>query len=239
VVTRTRLGRLRGLAIVLLVVGGLGYADWVLQLVLPVEADLRTSFISELSTIGQPYHHVFRIADVVAGVALGTGAALSWVLTRRHAAVWAPLVVLSACAVFEAAVPLSTSYTFGAALPDPGTGAWWAKVSEPHGVSSFLETLAFLVVLLTCSLALRRSGADRRRLVLVAVGVGAALCGAIDAVLTATLLLNGSAAYLGLVQRLGVSLTAVWLAAAPTWLLVLPAQGSRVSSSATSTRRPV
>jgi hypothetical protein len=229
--------RLRGLAIALLVVGGLGYADWVLQLVLPVDADLRSSFISELSAIGQPYHHVFRIADVVAGIAFGAGAGLSWILTRRHAAVWAPLVVLSACAVFEAAVPLSTSYTFGTALPDPGTGAWWAKVSEPHGVSSLLETLAFLVVLLTGSLALRRSGADRRRLVLLAVGVGAALCGAVDAVLTATLLLNGSADYLGLVQRLGVTLTAVWLAAAPTWLLV--AQGSRVSSSATSTRLPV
>lgn len=217
--------RLQWLAITLLVVGGLGYADWVLQLVLPVDADLRTSFISELSALGQPHHRVFRIADVVAGVALGAGAALSWVLTRRCAAVWAPLVVLSVCAVFEAAVPLSTSYTFGAALPDPGTGAWWAKVSEPHGVSSFLETLAFLVVLVTCSLALRRHGADRRRLVLLAVGVGAALCGAIDAVLTATLLLNGSAAYLGLVQRLGVSLTAVWLAAAPSWL-VLRAAGS-------------
>ncbi|WGY03284.1 MULTISPECIES: DUF998 domain-containing protein [unclassified Nocardioides] len=231
--------RLRTLAVVLLVVGGLGYADWVLQLVVPVDADLRTSFISELSAVGQPYHQVFRIADIVAGVALGAGAALSWALTRRTAAVWAPLLVLAVCAVVEAAVPLSTSYTFGSALPDPGTSAWWAKVSEPHGVSSFLETLAFLLVLLTCSLALRRDGADRRRLTLLAVGLGAALCGAIDAVLTATLLLNGSAALLGLVQRLGVTLTAVWLAAAPTWLLLLPDQGSRASRSATSTRRPV
>lgn len=191
-----------------------------LQLVLPVDADLRTSFISELSAPGQPFHELFRLADVVAGLALAAGAALAWRLTRRAAGVWLPLVVLGLCAVFEAAVPLSTSYTFGADLPDPGTGAWWAKVSEPHGVSSFLETVAYLVVLLTCSLALRRDGADRRRLGLAAVGIVAALCGALDAVLTASLLLSGDADYLGLVQRLGVTLTAVWLAVAPTWLLV-------------------
>lgn len=235
-------GRLRWLAVALIVLGGLGYADWVLQLVLPVEADLGTSFISELSAAGQPYAHVFRICDLVAAILLGLGVASGWVLARRDTSVWGPLVLLAACAVFETAAPLSGSYTFGADLPSPGTGSWWAKVTEPHGVASFVETVAFLVALVTCTLALRRAGAAPRwRRVLLTVGVVAALAGAVDAVLTATLLLHGDAVGLGLVQRLSVSLTALWLAAAPSWLLLIDSrdQGSRATSSDSETRRPV
>lgn len=233
---------LRWVAVVLLVLGGMGYADWVLQLVLPVRADLATSFISELSAAGQPYAEVFRVSDLVAAIMFGLGAALAWALARSDARVWAPLVLLAACAVFETAAPLSASYTFGAELPEPGTGSWWAKVTEPHGVASFVETVSFLVALLTCTLALRRlDAAIRWRRALLTVGVVAALCGALDAVLTATLLLHGDAVGLGLVQRLSVSLTALWLAAAPTWLLLLsrPGQGSRDTSSSSDTRRPV
>lgn len=222
-------GLRRRVATLMLVVGGLGYADWVLQLVVPVNADLTTSFISELSAAGEPHHLLFRLADLLAGALLGAGALTAWVHSRRWAGVWAPLVVLAACTVFEAASPLQDSYTFGASLPDPGTGAWWAKVSEPHGVSSLLETLAYLVVLATCTAALRRSGAEARpRQLLATVGVVAALCGALDAALTASLLLNGSSIGLGLVQRLGVTLTALWLALAPTWLFV---RGSRQVSA--------
>lgn len=233
--------RWRTAAVVLLVLGGLGYADWVLQLVVPVDADLTTSFISELSAAGQPHHVLFRAADLAAGVLLGAGALAAWLGSRRWASVWAPLVVLAACTVFETISPLEDSYTFGASLPEPGTGAWWAKVSEPHGVSSLLETVAYLVVLATCSLALRRSGAlPRWRRPLVTLGIVAALCGALDAALTASLLLHGSSVGVGLVQRLGVTLTALWLALAPTGLLLRDARhGSLSSRSANDTRRPV
>ncbi len=209
------------LTVALLALGGLGYADWVMQLALPVHADLTSSFISELSSPGQPYHELFRWADLAAGALLGVGVVLAWAQTRRFAAVWTPLLLLAVCTVFEAASPLADPYTFGDDMPDPGTGAWWAKVSEPHGISSLLETIAFLVVLGTCALALRavRADATRRRTLLL-VGVTAAVCGAIDAVLTASLLLNGNSIGLGLVQRAGVTLTAIWLATAPAWLFL-------------------
>ncbi|AJR18057.1 DUF998 domain-containing protein [Pimelobacter simplex] len=208
----------RRLSMALLVTGGLVYASWVLQFVLPVHIDPVTSFISELSAVGQPFRRVFRTLDLIGGALLLVGGATAWWQSRRWPGVWAPLVVLGVCIVLEALLPLDASFTDD--LPDPGTGSWWARITEPHGVISFVETNAFLVLLVTCSLALRRIDAPLlRRRALATVGVLAALSGLVDAALTAALLVNGDAVGLGLVQRLGVTLTATWLALAPTWLL--------------------
>lgn len=208
----------RRVSMTLLVAGGLVYASWVLQFVLPVHIDPVTSFISELSAVGQPFRRVFQTLDLVGGALLLAGGAAAWWQSRRWPGVWAPLVVLGVCIVLEALLPLDASFTDD--LPDPGTGSWWARITEPHGVISFVETNAFLVLLVTCSLALRRIDAPLlRRRALATVGVLAALSGLVDAALTAALLVNGDAVALGLVQRLGVTLTATWLAVAPTWLL--------------------
>ena len=67
----------RTVAAVLLVLGGLGYADWVIQLFLPVQAGMMTSFISELCAGGQPHQAVFRVADVAGGALLVAGGAIS------------------------------------------------------------------------------------------------------------------------------------------------------------------
>ncbi|WP_418057492.1 DUF998 domain-containing protein [Pimelobacter simplex] len=214
---RRRLARRVSMA--LLVAGGVVYASWVLQFVLPVHIDPVTSFISELSAVGQPFRRVFRTLDLIGGALLLLGGAAAWWQSRRWPGVWAPLVVLGTCIVLEALLPLEESFT-DVQLPDPGTSSWWARITEPHGVISFIETNAFLVLLVTCTLALRRIDAPvRRRRALAVVGVAAALSGLVDAVLTAALLVNGDAVALGLVQRLGVTLTATWLALAPTWLL--------------------
>ena len=207
------------LALVLLVAGGLAYASWVLQLVLPVDLDPVTSFISELSAVGQPFRRVFRTLDVIGGLLLLGGGAAAWWQSRRWPSVWVPLVLLGLCIVLEALLPLQESFT-DVDLPPPGTSSWWSRVSEPHGVLSFIETHAFLVLLVTCSIALRRIDAPVvRRRILATIGALAALSGVVDAVMTAALLVNGDAGALGLVQRLGVTLTATWLALAPTWLL--------------------
>jgi len=214
---RRRLARRASMA--LLVAGGVVYASWVLQFVLPVHIDPVTSFISELSAVGQPFRRVFRTLDLIGGGLLLLGGVAAWRQSRRWPAVWTPLIVLGACIVLEALLPLEGSFT-DAELPDPGTSSWWARITEPHGVISFVETNAFLVLLVTCSLALRRINAPvLRRRALATIGVLAALSGLVDAGLTAVLLVNGDAVALGLVQRLGVTLTATWLALAPTWLL--------------------
>lgn len=206
---------------VLLVAGGVAYADWILQLFLPVQADLTSSFVSELSAAGQPFDSLFRIADVVGGALLVAGGTAAWLCARRWPGIWITLVLLGACIVIEATLPLNGTFTFAAILPRAGTALWWQRVSEPHGVVSFAETVCFLVLFRNCTVALRRSSAplDWQRLVAV-VGLAAVLCGVLDAALTAALLMGGQADALGLVQRLGVTLTAVWLAAAPTGLLV-------------------
>jgi hypothetical protein len=219
----------RTVAAVLLVVGGLGYADWVLQLFLPVQARMMTSFISELSAAGQPDHTMFRVADLAGGALLVIGGALAWLRTRRWPATWTALILLGLCIIVEASLPLDGTFTFAAILPKTGTPLWWDRVSDPHGLVSFVETLTFVVLFVSCTAALRRTSAPATwRRLLAAVGLGAVLCGVVDAALTAALLMSGHALALGLVQRIGVTLTALWLAVAPTWLLLVqvPEQGA-------------
>ena len=208
-------------AAVLLVLGGVGYADWVLQLFLPVQAGIMTSFISELGAGGQPHHDLFRVADLAGGALLVSGAAAAWLHTRRWLTTWCLLVLLGLCIIIEASLPLNGTFTFGAILPRPGTRLWWDRVSEPHGLVSFVETVTFLVLFACGTVALRQASvpANWRRLV-AAVGLAAVLCGIADAALTAALLVGGHAIVIGLVQRIGVTLTAAWLAIAPTWLLL-------------------
>jgi hypothetical protein len=154
------------------------------------------------------------------------------------------VVLLGLCIIVEASLPLDGTFTFGAILPQTGTDLWWARVSEAHGLVSFLETLTFLVLFVSCTTALRQASApaNRRRL-LAAVGLAAVACGILDAGLTAALLVGGHAIALGLVQRTGVTLTALWLAIAPTWLLRLrptePDSEQRRAPSELSTHRPV
>lgn len=210
----------RTVVAVLLVLGGLDYADWVLQLVLPVQADPMTSFVSELSAAGQPHHSVFRHADLIGGALLAAGGAGAWLLTRRWPATWLSLVLLGLCTSLEAGLPLNDTFTFAAILPRTGTHLWWDRVSEPHGVLSLVETVAFLALFASCTTAMRQTSVPAHvRRSLAAVGLAAVLCGVVDAALTAALLMGGDATALGLVQRIGVTLTAVWLAVATTRLL--------------------
>jgi hypothetical protein len=211
---------MRTVAAALLVLGGIAYADWVLQLFLPVHADLTTSFISELSAGNQPHHDLFRAADVVGGVLLTVGGATAWAVVRRRPATWLSLVVLGACIVLEATVPLDKTFTFAAVLPRTGTHAWWQRVTEPHGLASLVETTSFLVLFASCTVALRRTTVpERRQRLLAGIGAAAIVCGVADSVLMAALLMGGHSGPLGLVQRVGVTLTAVWLAAAPALLV--------------------
>lgn len=210
----------RTVVAVLLVLGGLDYADWVLQLVLPVHADPMTSFISELSAAGQPHHAVFRQADLIGGALLAAGGAGAWLHTRRWPATWLSLVVLGLCISLEAGLPLNDTFTFAAIMPKTGTRLWWDRVSEPHGVLSLVETLTFLALFASCTTALRQASVPANvRRPLAALGLAAVLCGVVDAALTAALLMGGDATALGLVQRIGVTLTAVWLTVATTRLL--------------------
>lgn len=219
---RTRSSRWsRRAATALLVLGGLLYANWVLQVLLPVEAGLRNSFISELSAHGQPFADLFRCLDITGGVLMVAGGLLAWWLRRDHTAVWVTVVLLGAAVIVEAALPLEESMTFGGGPdPRPGTSAWWARISEPHGVASLVDSLCFLVLLWLCSRRLRAAGLRLgvRRALLVA-GVVAAALGFAQAGQTALFLIVGHAIDLGLVQRLQVLLVALWLAAAPALLL--------------------
>src|SRR5690349_7434739 len=104
-----------------------------LQLFLPVQARMMTSFISELSAAGQPDHTMFRVADLTGGALLVVGGALAWLRTRRWPATWTALILLGLCIIVEASLPLDGTFTFAAILPKTGTLLWWDRVSDPHG----------------------------------------------------------------------------------------------------------
>ncbi|WP_370288763.1 DUF998 domain-containing protein [Nocardioides sp.] len=220
---RRRLGGALDVAtVVVLAVGGVLYADWMLQLVLPVSADLRHSFISELSAADQPFHGVFRAADIAGGVLMALGGAAAWARAREHAAVWIPLIALGIAVVVEAALPLATSITFDVGpAPQAGTAAWWARMSEPHGIASLVDSLSFLALLVTGGRALRRSGLGLGvRRVIAGIGLGAAALGFAQSAQAAMFLIVGHAFDLGLVQRTEVTLAAAWLTIVPALVLV-------------------
>jgi hypothetical protein len=53
---------------VLLMIAGVAYSMWILEFVLPTGLSPVQSFVSEHYVVTQPYHALFRCADVVAGV---------------------------------------------------------------------------------------------------------------------------------------------------------------------------
>ena len=72
-------GRPRRWAAGLLLVAGVAYSLWLLELVLPTGLDPVRSFVSEHYPVFQPYQRLFRAADVVAGAAYVLAA---WLLRR-------------------------------------------------------------------------------------------------------------------------------------------------------------
>jgi hypothetical protein len=211
-----------------LLVGGLAYADWVLQLVLPVRADLLTSYVSELSARGQPFAATFRLADTLGGTLMVLGALAAGLVARRWWHVWSALAVLGVSNVLEAMSPMRCVITFAAACSPPVKQSLMTTVFNPHAWVSVLQTVSCFFVVIAGTIALRRAGArpDCWR-TLAAVGAAALLISLVEGLLTIDLLLSSGDSLLGLVQRAELTLTALCLGLGPAWLILLTRERSR------------
>ncbi|WP_370288764.1 DUF998 domain-containing protein [Nocardioides sp.] len=215
---RTAVG---AVAVVLLVVGGLAYTNWVLQFVLPVRADVSTSFISELSATGQPFADLFRSADLLGGVLLAAGGAAAWWSARVHRAVWTAVIALGLAVVWESAAPLRAAMTFGESVSTGGAASWFARATDMHGIASLADTLSFLALLALGLRAMHRTQVPARvRGALAGVGVLAAVLGVAQMGQTVLFLVAGDTDALGVVQRTQITLIGLWVAAVPALLLV-------------------
>lgn len=65
----------RRIAVLAIALGGVLYAAWFLQWVVPTNLNAASSYISELSASDQPHHWLFRTTDFVAGISLIVGSA--------------------------------------------------------------------------------------------------------------------------------------------------------------------
>ncbi|KQV74732.1 hypothetical protein ASC61_06775 [Aeromicrobium sp. Root344] len=217
----------------LLLAGGLLYANWVVQLVLPVHLSVLTSYVSELSALSRPYHQVFRSLDVLSGVLVMAGATAGLVVARRDrpaVAAWAALALFGLSNILDALTPLPCTLTVGAACNTSAPHDAWGWVGDPHLYASLGEEVFFAAALVAVVIALRAGGATvatrGRAEVLGAVAVCASV---VAGLLTAQLNFLGHDLLLGLAQRVEVLLMALWIALIPVELVKPPRRSPRGS----------
>lgn len=218
---------MRRLAILLLLVGGLLYADWVVEFFLPIALSPSTSFISELSALDEPYHAVFRALDVAGGVIVMAGALFAFVASpksRTFVITWSALALFGLSNVLDAMTPLSCTITVQNSCTDQISRNPWNWVGDPHVYASTGEEAFFAIAVVATALAMRRSGASRfdRRFALT-LGALTVLASVLSGLLDVELTFLGRDDLLGLVQRAEVLLIACWIALVPGRLVMLAA----------------
>jgi hypothetical protein len=222
----------RRCVVTLLCLGGLGYADWVAQLFLPISASPVTSYVSELSADDQPFAQVFRNTDMISGAFIMLGALGAWLLVRRWSPVWIALFLLGVSNILEATTPMHCVITFAASCTPPAPESLVATVVNPHAWVSVLQTVSCFSLIVFGTVALRRAEASPLRWrVLTAIGMLALFISVIEGLFTVELLLHSSDSVLGLIQRTEVTFTALWLVLAPGALCLLGLRRARVGRS--------
>lgn len=187
-----------------LVGAGFAYSAWVLQFVLPIEADPATTFLSELDAEGKPYRAVFATADTVAGVLTALAAMVALVALPRRPLLtggWIALFVFGAATVADARLPLRDC----AGCADSGL---FPQLRQPHALTSTLAVTGIAVAAALFTLAARRYRLGP------ALRYAAAAAFAVGAVATVWMLiadnLDGNYS-LGIAQRVQVTAMSVFL----------------------------
>lgn len=188
---------------------GLCYSSWVLEFVLPIDADPVNSFLSELDAEGKPYREVFATGDKIAGFLL-IPAAVSGLLLfprRRLSTVgWVALGCFGAATIADALLPLRDCTPGESGCGDPSD--LFPQLHQPHALTSTLAVTSLAIAVFAFSLAAFRYHRWRilREFGLVALVLGAA---ATIWMLVADNLPGDYA--LGIAQRIQVGSMSVWL----------------------------
>lgn len=206
---------MRRAAAILIASGGVLFAAWFLQWIVPTDLSATSSFISELSATDQPHHWLFRTTDLLAGLSLvlGSVAAMSstprsrWMLTG-----WASLLLFGVSTIADSLTPLSCAATASESCRrltehgEPG-GAF-----SLHLFASAGEDLFFGVAMMSLMVVALRSGVPvvlRRVAMAVAVAIVVAWAWTLAAAAEFEFLHIDD--QLGIAQRVEVTLTGLWL----------------------------
>lgn len=194
---------------VAVLVGLIGYCDFALQWVVGSTLSPTRSYISELAVAGQPYHQVFRIGDLAAGMGLAilAGVLVIWRPSSRMRLGSAALAVGAATSIVDALSPMSCAPSVDPRCWTADHASLWTQLSQLHTISGVVGFTAVLIAMASYGAALG-SQPDTRRLGLVGLTCAAigALLGGIE---IATALTDSD--WTGLFERIHVTVVSTFL----------------------------
>lgn len=205
-------------------VGLIGYCDFPLQWVVGSTLSPTRSYISELAVAGQPYHQVFRIGDLAAGMGLAilAGVLAIWRPSSRMRFGSAALAVGAATSIVDALSPMSCAPSVDPRCWAADHASVWTQLPQLHTISGVVGFTAVLIAMASYGAALG-SRPDTRHLGLVALA-----CAAIGSLLGGIEIVTALAdtGWTGLFERIHVAVIG-------TFLLMLTYAVARTTNPAT------
>lgn len=227
----------RRVAAAAIAAGGILYAAWFLQWIVPTDLSAVTSYISELSAADQPHHWVFRATDLTAGILLliGSVAALrSTIRSRWAVAGWISLALFGVSTISDSQSPMRCAETASARCARLGRLDELGLRDNLHTFTSAGEDLFFGITMICLMVVAWRIGVPSRlRQVATTVAVLIVISWAWTSAATARFELGDVDKVLGLAQRTEVTLIGIWLVLVSFALLRVPAERQRGVSEST------
>lgn len=217
---------------VLAAVAGVSYCSWILQFVLNPELDPVNGYVSELSATDQPLHSLFAASDFLSGLLMAIVAIVvlrllrprGWELTG-----WLALLVFAAFSIADSlsAMDCAPNSDTTCALRERAGQVSFAH--KFHSVTSTIVVTAGIISLIALAIAARRG---RRTPVIARWSWPLVVAETVTAVATLPLMYFG--VLLGVIERVQVTVLALWL-------LVIAGElytgGGRTAPSPQATRR--
>ncbi len=205
----------RRVAALAIAAGGILYAAWFLQWIVPTHLSPVTSYISELSASDQPHHLIFRAGDLIAGSLLIIGSVAALMSTPRSRwaiAGWSSLALFGASSISDSQSPMRCAETASAHCARLGALDQLGLRDNLHTFTSTGEDLFFGLTMFCLLMVAWRMGAPTRlRRVATTIAVLIAIAWAWTTVSAARFELHHIDHLLGVAQRTEVTLIGVWL----------------------------
>ena len=206
-------------------VGIVAYSDFPVQWLVNSHLSPLRSYVSELAVAGQPARSFFRASDIVAGAGLVAVANLlmRWQPTNRAAVAHLSAMVAGVSAIVDGLWPMPCAPSIDLSCRATEEAIHTTQFVQPHTASSLIGFTALVCAIGLYGTALTRHPRYGR---LGASGLAAAAAAALLGGVDVAMCLTASTSLVGLVERIQVSVIAVWLAA-----LTLCVAGDRAAST--------
>lgn len=202
-------GRLPLSAGIAAAVAGLSYSSWILEFPLHTKIDVVDGYVSELSATDQHWHRLFSAGDLVTGILVIFTAVSGLVLLRRRPWTvlgWGFLLLFGVSAIGDAVFSMDCAPSMDTSCALRERVGKVSFAHQFHDVTSGLVIMSGIAALLALSVAARRYGWWP-----VLARWGPVLAAAEACTATATLALMFFGLWLGLAQRVQISILCVGL----------------------------